>query len=418
MEDILRACKTGDLQQTIIDLPEGLETLVGLNGRSLSGGQQQRIAIARARLRDSPIVILGEATSALDQTSKQNVMEKIRGWREEKTIIIITHDVSQIRDDEYVYVLDDGNVVQKGYRKDLADKKHGTFASFLPVHIQRDDLMAPGQGQKPEPATPLPPFTDHPGHIHPLVFLRTPQLARFRPNSLSFLTPKSLSVSYFQDLPRRPSGVETENISLPHVEYASSVTAGRSPPISASVTDNQPSPLQISQNDAPTSIAPRPEKRQETQLASFKEILGTIWPTLSWKDRIYFSLGFFFAFIVAASTPAFAYDFAGLLGICYLQGNRVSQAKIWAVALLGITCADGLATFCMHYALERSGQAWVNSLRVETLKRILAQSRSWFGREENLPARLNECLDRSAEEVRNLVGRFTGPIFTTVLILG
>lgn len=99
-EDVLNAIKTADLQQTIISLPEGLETLVGSNGKSLSGGQQQRIALARARLRDSPIVILDEATSALDHTSRLKVMEEIRNWRQNKTTIIITHDVSQIRDGE------------------------------------------------------------------------------------------------------------------------------------------------------------------------------------------------------------------------------------------------------------------------------------------------------------------------------
>jgi len=78
MEDVLSASETGDLGQTLIDLPKGLDTLVGSNGKSLSGGQQQRIAIARARLRDAPIVILDEATSALDQTSKHKIMEEIR----------------------------------------------------------------------------------------------------------------------------------------------------------------------------------------------------------------------------------------------------------------------------------------------------------------------------------------------------
>lgn len=120
-EDVLNAVKTADLQQTIINLPEGLETLVGSNGKSLSGSQQQRTAIARARLRDSPEVILNEATSALYQTSRLKVMEKIREWRQNKMIIIITHDVSQIRDGEYVYVLEHDSVVQEGHLKNFVE---------------------------------------------------------------------------------------------------------------------------------------------------------------------------------------------------------------------------------------------------------------------------------------------------------
>ena len=117
-QNVLNASKTADLGQTIKGLPEGLATMVGSNGKSLSGGQQQRIAIARARLRDSPIVILDEATSALDQASRQTVMKAIREWRKGKSTIIISHDVSQIRDEEYVYVMENGRVVQEGWRKE------------------------------------------------------------------------------------------------------------------------------------------------------------------------------------------------------------------------------------------------------------------------------------------------------------
>ena len=120
-EDVLNAVKKADLQQTIISLPEGLETLVGSNGKSLSGGQQKRTAIARARLRDSPGAILNEATSALYQMSRLKVMEKIREWRQNKMTIIITHDVSQIRDGEYVYVLEHDSVVQEGHLKNFVE---------------------------------------------------------------------------------------------------------------------------------------------------------------------------------------------------------------------------------------------------------------------------------------------------------
>jgi ATP-binding cassette subfamily B (MDR/TAP) protein 1 len=136
MADVLNASKTGDLQQTITDLPDGLSTLVGSNREPLSGGQQQRIAIARARLRDAPILILDEATCALDQTSKRKAMEEIRKWRAKKTTIVITHDASQIHDDEYVYVLDHGNLVQEGYRRDFAEKGHGALFLSIPFMLE------------------------------------------------------------------------------------------------------------------------------------------------------------------------------------------------------------------------------------------------------------------------------------------
>lgn len=208
--------------------------------------------------------------------------------------------------------------------------------------------------------------------------------------------------------------------SIPAAEYANWARIGR--PVPSPMNNFTPypySPVEVGRDMNSLEIIPwEIEEAKRTQLASFKEILGTVWPRLAWKDRSYLLLGFFSAFIVAASTPAFAYVLARLLGIYYLQGDRASQAIPLALSLLVISCVDGTATFCMHYTLECTGQSWVNSLRTEALRRILAQPRSWFDKGEFSTSRLNECLDRDAEETRNLVGRFAGPVFTIVWMLG
>jgi ATP-binding cassette, subfamily B (MDR/TAP), member 1 len=108
------------LQSTIEDMPKGLDTEVGSGGSALSGGQKQRIAVARARLRNTPILILDESTSALDYVSRKAVMGAISDWRRGKTTIIITHDFSQIRDEDVVYALEDGRIIEDGYRHALA----------------------------------------------------------------------------------------------------------------------------------------------------------------------------------------------------------------------------------------------------------------------------------------------------------
>jgi ABC-type phosphate transport system ATPase subunit len=115
------------LQSTIKELPKGLETEVGSGGSALSGGQKQRIAVARARLRNTPILILDESTSVLDYVNRKAVMEAIRDWRRGKTTIIITHDTSQIGEEDFVYALEDGRIVEDGYRHALA--AFGTVAS-------------------------------------------------------------------------------------------------------------------------------------------------------------------------------------------------------------------------------------------------------------------------------------------------
>jgi ATP-binding cassette subfamily B (MDR/TAP) protein 1 len=149
------------------------------------------------------------------------------------------------------------------------------------------------------------------------------------------------------------------------------------------------------------------------------KIFKSVWPNLNRKDRTIFLCGFFAAFVVAVCTPAFAYVFARLLGIFYLpRDQRAAEALKFALSLLGVALLDGFASFAMHFSLEYCAQSWVAALRIEALTRILGQPKSWFDDERNSPGRLSECLDRNAEEMRNLVGRFAGPIFTVVWMLG
>ena len=130
-KDVSEACGLALLRSTIAGLPEGLDTVIGPGGHNLSGGQQQRLALARARLRDPPVLVLDEITSGLDPSNRALIMDSIRRWRRGKTTIIITHDVAQIEEHEYVYVLEGGRVVQEGTQRTLAAAEKGLFASLL-----------------------------------------------------------------------------------------------------------------------------------------------------------------------------------------------------------------------------------------------------------------------------------------------
>ncbi|PVH77878.1 P-loop containing nucleoside triphosphate hydrolase protein [Cadophora sp. DSE1049] len=469
--DILQATKTADLEQTLLDLPDGLHTVVGSNGKSLSGGQQQRIALARARLRDASIVILDESTSALDQSSREKVAKTLRDWRRGKTTLVITHDVSQILDDEYVYVLEHGFVVQEGYRKKLAEEKHGTFASFLPEAQTPDlDTIMVEMRRNSEPATPIrlsSPVAEfdervpqQEGYISKFFGMQqpSPNVFNLAPGTPAVIlgsgaaqanvlragniwaTPLVAEGTFdtFRSSepspdfkPNRPSMLRQETV---HQKSAPNDTQSpKVPGTSASGTKKhriRPSAIDTAIPVGPVALSPvemtfQQPQDSETSLrsmtkrkpATLKRILGTIWPTLKWRERCVFVFGFGTALIVAGGTPAFAYVLSKLLQVYYLRENQEAEALRWALALFAIAILDGVATFCSHYSLEYSGQAWVNTLRVEALKRIMAQPRSWFDKERNSPSRLNECLDRNAEEMRNLIGRFAGPIFTTFWML-
>ncbi|KDQ06273.1 hypothetical protein BOTBODRAFT_168162 [Botryobasidium botryosum FD-172 SS1] len=121
-EEVENVCRAALMHEFVRDLPNGYDTMLGVGGQSLSGGQKQRLAIARAMMRDPTVLILDEATSALDATSRILVFEAIKQWRRNRTTIVITHDLSQITPDDFVYVMKAGSVVEEGYRYALEEE--------------------------------------------------------------------------------------------------------------------------------------------------------------------------------------------------------------------------------------------------------------------------------------------------------
>ncbi|KAK3044376.1 hypothetical protein LTS18_001443, partial [Coniosporium uncinatum] len=153
LRDVQDAADFALLEQMIRDMPDGYHTDVGAKGGSLSGGQRQRMALARARLRDTPILILDESTSALDYINRSLIMDAIRKWRRGKTTIVITHDISQILLDDFAYILKDGRVVQEGYRKDMQRLKGSPFEIFLASSVESPH-DADAEADKSLPPTP------------------------------------------------------------------------------------------------------------------------------------------------------------------------------------------------------------------------------------------------------------------------
>ncbi|KII91881.1 hypothetical protein PLICRDRAFT_104545 [Plicaturopsis crispa FD-325 SS-3] len=146
-EEVIEACRAALMHDFIRDLPDGYDTKLGNGGQLLSGGQKQRLAMARARLRNPTVLVLDEATSALDATSRVLVFEAIKRWRQNKTTIVITHDLSQIGADDFVYVLKGGEVVEQGYRSDLEVAETGDFRAMMEVQGATGGFV-PAEGEK------------------------------------------------------------------------------------------------------------------------------------------------------------------------------------------------------------------------------------------------------------------------------
>ena len=130
MERIVEASRAACIHDNIIAFPEGYETVVGERGVTLSGGQKQRSSIARALIKDAPILILDDALSAVDTDTEEHILENLRKNRAGKTTIIIAHRVSTIQGADVIMVLEDGSAAEVGSHRELMEKG-GIYAEMF-----------------------------------------------------------------------------------------------------------------------------------------------------------------------------------------------------------------------------------------------------------------------------------------------
>lgn len=130
MEKVIEAAKKACCHNFIMALPDGYETIIGEGGASLSGGEKQRISIARAIMKDAPIIILDEATANVDPESEQELTTAIEALTEEKTILMIAHRLKTVRHADNLLVIDGGRIVQSGTHEQLMQQV-GIYRRFV-----------------------------------------------------------------------------------------------------------------------------------------------------------------------------------------------------------------------------------------------------------------------------------------------
>ena len=174
--DILRAAMQANAHEFIEHLPEGYDTIVGERGMTLSGGQRQRIAIARALIRDSPILVLDEASTGLDAASERLVFDALKVLMKGKTSIVIAHKLSTIRSADVIFVVNDGEIVERGNHADLL-KLGGLYAELYELQLWGEETRMPLNGLRDKP------FTNKP--TPPAVLLREKNTSETAARSLS-----------------------------------------------------------------------------------------------------------------------------------------------------------------------------------------------------------------------------------------
>lgn len=446
MDDIEKAVDLAMLHNTIECLPKGMDTCVGPGGSFLSGGQRQRVAIARAKLRDTPILILDEPTSALDHTNRVAVMKAIREWRKGKTTIIITHDISQILDQDFVYIMEQGSIVQSGYRRHV-EKLPGSEKYFhLPSKVKQEKpISRPLSCQTASDQSSL--SLDTSEDLEPVM----PD--RIRGNHMQSWAqhhiPPSFRSSAWDVAAKRDSvySIGPEN-GLQGTRYSEEHTLpgirnmGRPPDSSRDSMPRHMEDVEMVQmcecdsrtgnhrrysecvkqrhgrnaHDTTTGFQMKRPGSKPTKISSLSSIMSTIIPNLTSKQRFTLLLGVLSALAHASATPIFSYCLSQLFSTFYADSNSAKLAMTWSLAVLGVSFSDGLASFFMHYLLEYCGEAWMDTLRKQAFQRILDQPRAFFEKEGHAVHRLTSYLDQNGEDMRNLLGRFTGFVIVAVAI--
>ena len=129
-EEVISAAQIANAEEFILDMPDGYQSVIGERGVRLSGGQKQRLSIARAILKDAPILILDEATSAVDVETESLIQQAITRLVSNRTVVVIAHRLSTVRNADKVIVLENGHIVESGSPSSLM-KKNGTYARML-----------------------------------------------------------------------------------------------------------------------------------------------------------------------------------------------------------------------------------------------------------------------------------------------
>lgn len=143
-QEIEAACRNAEIYDFIQTLPDGLNTFVGELGNKLSGGQRQRLCVARAFLKDAPILILDEPTAALDSFTEGKLLDSLKKLMKDRTTILISHRLSTIQTANYIYCMEDGKITQEGTLESLLKANSGILRNFLQrimIVLQAKEVM-------------------------------------------------------------------------------------------------------------------------------------------------------------------------------------------------------------------------------------------------------------------------------------
>ncbi|TKY88749.1 hypothetical protein EX895_002380 [Sporisorium graminicola] len=434
-EAVEAACRLALLHEFVRDLPEGYQTMLGGKGTALSGGQRQRLSVARARLRDPTILILDEATSALDPTTRHLVHEAIKTWRRGKTTIIITHDLSHIDRDDFLYLLDSGRVVQQGYRSDL-ESKDGPFQTW---HLQQSQTRDDGDGvqnssraveHKGSSKTAEPTY-DEPYSRRNRRDRRIKYRSMLGWEREGGLLSENLSLIISQKIDAAPSHlrplrlVERQALNS-YWEDAETLNVTGS---TASDRRARNGALERKRWDAqpPTYLGDTPgcdtvsidnlNEGNVPRAPAIREVFRILWRTI--PSRTMLLVGILLCVLSGTLTPVFSYILAQLLANMG-RSDQASAVLKWSLLILLVAFLEGIFSFSRYFFMEVLADKWLYRLRSSSYRNVLLQDRTFFDQPQNSPPRICQSIVKDGEDARNLLGQITGQLalIATMISLG
>ncbi|KAJ7152997.1 P-loop containing nucleoside triphosphate hydrolase protein, partial [Mycena filopes] len=399
VEDV---CRRVLMDEFISGLPDGYETMLGTDGASLSGGQKQRLALARVMLRDPDVLVLDEATSALDPTSRVAVFDAIRRWRQGRTTIVITHDLAQIGADDFVYVFQDGCVVENGCRLDLDASMCSIFGSMAPPATE-----SPLRREHPLPSllTSQAPSPILSSRVLPFGHLSLPALSA-APSALT----RVARVAQSSDLasfswrrtpsPYKPisplSTVLTRPLSL------------RFTPSDAVFTKEQ-----HAFSDIKVQVA-SPPSTAEAGSSSIWALLREIYPTIPHKPLVL--LGLATCLLSGATTPVFSFLLSRLLFEVSTGAENTHTINNTGALVLGVAALDGLLMGLKYFLMQATAMAWVTRMRTAAFARVLRQDKRWF--DARAAGALGRVLIKDGDDARELLAGVAGQVLVVGAMFG
>ncbi|KAK9467033.1 P-loop containing nucleoside triphosphate hydrolase protein [Lipomyces arxii] len=458
-EDIKRAVRFSMLAETVNDLPDGIDTYLSQGGTDLSGGQRQRIALARAVVRDSPILVLDEATSSLDLISRALIVDAVRVWRKHKTTIIITHDIAQIHADDNVVVMKEGRLVSQGTRRDLELNNDAPFMGLVNSlkkfaqsdltnrrslraqinEFRKSMIEVPRSSYHPDfesrRATRISYFGNRAEYS--MVFdINQPRWLLTDLTSNVYATQRHSSFQL-----DRPSTSIYADDSI--IGDNAAIAAGnkvymsrRRNPISRSRPTRNISDISVRKLSVISSeYSVEFEKNAVVVKDSTADagVFKFLWFCFRSQSRKWVVVcGLIAAVLNGVALPLFSYTFVQLLySILPTAKPDVSKwdSIKWPLAVLGVSIIDMASLFGHLYILDYAADQWVCIMRKAAIRKLLSRDWVWFIEQPiedgipsfnfRTPAALTQIVVTGAENARVVIGGFAGKCTATgVLFVG